>query len=92
MAITLTTESNLLQRQAAISRELNLLKRMRVAEWTAAAIFLIIGIFWKPALGIGGVLAFLALGHEARRKEQMVEHADTESIRAPQGIFRQPPR
>ena len=33
MAITLTTESNLLQRQAAISRELNLLKRMRVAEW-----------------------------------------------------------
>ena len=87
MAITLTTESNLLQRQAAISRELNLLKRMRVAEWTAAAIFLIIGIFWKPALGIGGVLAFLALGHEARRKEQMVEHADTESIRTLKASF-----
>ena len=83
MAITLTTESNLLQRQAAISRELNLLKRMRVAEWTAAAIFLIIGIFWKPALGIGGVLAFLALGHETRGHRK---HPD------PQGIFRQPPR
>ena len=87
MAITLTTERNLLQRQTAIARELNLLKRMRVAEWSAAAILLLIGIFWKPALALGGILVFLALGHEARRKEQMVEHADTESMRAAKESF-----
>ena len=81
MAQTLTNERNLLGRQAAIERDLRLMNSFRAVEWGAAVLFLLVGIFWKPALGLGGVLAFLALGHEARRKEQMQEHADTQSMR-----------
>lgn len=88
MAQTLTNERNLLGRQAAIESELRLLKRMRFAEWGAAALFLAGGLVWKYGFGqgffvlfIGGVLLFLALGHEARRREQIQEHADTESMR-----------
>ncbi len=88
MAKTLTNERNLLQRQAAIGQELNLFKRMRLVEWGAAALFVAGGLIWKLALGggafplaIGGVLVFLALGHEARRKEQMQELAETEQMR-----------
>lgn len=82
MAKTLTNESNLRDRQEAIERDLLLLKRMRLAEWGAAILFLAVGFLWKPAFGIGGVLAFLALGHEARRKEQIQDQADTASMRA----------
>jgi hypothetical protein len=81
MAKTLTNERNLLRRQEAIERELRLLKRMRIMEWGVAGIFLVFGLLWKPAFAIGGVLAFLALGHEARRKESLQEQADTESMR-----------
>lgn len=88
MAQTLTTERNLLGRQEAIERELLLLKRMRLVEWGAAAAFLVVGLVWKYGLDkgffllfIGGTLVFLALGHEARRKESMQEHSDTQSMR-----------
>ena len=81
MAKTLTNERNLRARQEAIERELRLLKRMRLIEWGAALLFLVVGLFWKPALAAGGILAFLALGHEARRKEQMQDQAETESMR-----------
>jgi len=88
MAKTLTSERNLLQRREAIARDLNLLKRMRLVEWGAAALFVAAGLVWHYGLGrgffvlfIGGVLAFLALGHEARRREQLEELADTEQMR-----------
>ena len=88
MAQTLTNERNLLGRQEAIEQELRLLKRMRLIEWGAAALFVVAGLIWKYGfdkgffvLFIGGALVFLALGHEARRKESMQEHADTESMR-----------
>lgn len=88
MAQTLTNERNLLGRQEAIERELLLLKRMRLLEWGAAALFIVIGLVWNYGLDkgffllfIGGALLFLALGHEARRREQIQEHADTESMR-----------
>jgi hypothetical protein len=111
MAKTLTNERNLLQRRQAIERDLLILKRMRLAEWGAAAFFLAVGLIVKYAGGqgiimfggkssqfmvawgqnasgsgtfllfIGGALLFLALGHEARRREQLEEQADTESIR-----------
>ena len=88
MAKTLTNERNLLQRQEAIERDLRLLKRMRLVEWGAAALFVALGLVWNYGLDrgffvlfIGGALVFLALGHEARRKEQMQELADTESMR-----------
>ena len=89
MAKTLTTERNLLQRRQAIERDLLILKRMRLAEWGAAALFLLAGLLLKTAgqaagafvLFIGGALVFLALGHEARRREQLEEQADTESMR-----------
>ena len=88
MAQTLTNERNLLGRQEAIARELRLLKRMRLVEWGAAALFVAVGLLWKFGLDkgffllfIGGALVFLALGHEARRKESMQEHADTEDMR-----------
>jgi hypothetical protein len=88
MAQTLTNERNLLGRQEAIERELLLLKRMRLVEWGAAALFVVIGLVWNYGLDkgffllfIGGALLFLALGHEARRREQIQEHADTESMR-----------
>ena len=89
MAKTLTNESNLRGRQEAIERDLRILKRMRLVEWGAAVLFLVVGAILKtsgnPAaafvLFIGGALAFLALGHEARRKEQMQDQADTESMR-----------
>ncbi len=88
MAQTLTSERNLLGRQEAIQRELQLLKRMRFIEWGAAGLFIVLGLIWKYGfdkgfflLFIGGALLFLALGHEARRKEQIQEHAETESMR-----------
>lgn len=88
MAQTLTNERNLLGRQEAIEQELRLLKRMRLIEWGAAALFVVAGLIWKYGfdkgffvLFIGGALVFLALGHEARRKESLQEHADTESMR-----------
>lgn len=88
MAKTLTSERNLLQRQEAIARDLNLLKRMRLVEWGAAALFVAAGLVWQYGLGrgffvlfIGGVLVFLALGHEARRREQLEDLADTEQMR-----------
>ena len=88
MAQTLTNEHNLLGRQEAIEQELRLLKRMRLVEWSAAAAFVLAGLVWKFGLDkgsfvlfIGGALLFLALGHEARRKESMQEQIDTESMR-----------
>ena len=81
MAKTLTNERNLRLRQEAIERDLRLMKSLRAVEWGAALLLLLAGIFWRPALGLGGVVAFLALGHEARRKEQLQEQAETESIR-----------
>lgn len=88
MAQTLTNERNLLGRQEAIEQELRLLKRMRLIEWGAAVLFVVAGLIWKYGfdkgffvLFIGGALVFLALGHEARRKESLQEHADTESMR-----------
>ena len=77
MAKTLTNERNLLARQEAIERDLRILKRMRIVEWGAAALFLAVGFLLKNSgstaasfvLFIGGALAFLALGHEARRRE-----------------------
>ena len=89
MAKTLTNERNLLQRQEAIARDLRLLKQMRLAEWGAAAVFVAAGLLLK-ALGVaaapfvlflGGFLVFLALGHEARRREQLEELAETEQMR-----------
>ena len=88
MAKTLTNERNLLQRQEAIERDLRRLKRMRLIEWGAAALFVAAGLVWKFGfdqglfvLFIGGALVFLALGHEARRKEQLEELAETEQMR-----------
>ena len=88
MAQSLTNERNLLGRQEAIEQELRLLKRMRLVEWSAAAAFVLAGLVWKFGLDkgsfvlfIGGALLFLALGHEARRKESMQEQIDTESMR-----------
>ena len=88
MAQTLTNERNLLGRREAIEQELQLLKRMRLIEWGAAIAFIVVGLIWKYGLHngyfllfIGGVLLFLALGHEARRKESLQEYADTESMR-----------
>lgn len=95
MAKTLTNESNLRERQEAIERDLRILKTMRLVEWGAAALFLAIGFILKgignPAssfvLFIGGALVFLALGHEARRREQMQDQAETASIREAKGEF-----
>ena len=88
MAKTLTNERNLRERQDALERDLTLLKRMRLVEWGAAALFVALGLAWNYGfdkgffvLFIGGALVFLALGHEARRKEQMQELAETESMR-----------
>ena len=89
MAKTLTNERNLRQRQEAIARDLRLLKQMRLVEWGAAALFIAAGFLLKVlglsaaprVLFIGGVLVFLALGHEARRREQMAEMAETEQMR-----------
>jgi len=89
MAQTLTNERSLLRRQEVIEKELNFLKRMRILEWSAAAAFILFGLIWKFVvegspfpLVVGGGLLFLALGHEARRKESMQEHADTQSMRS----------
>lgn len=89
MAKTLTNEKNLRSRQEAIERDLLFLKRMRLAEWGAAALLVAAGLILKGGghpggpfvLFIGGALVFLALGHEFRRREQVDERADTESIR-----------
>ena len=93
MAKTLTNESNLRDRQEAIERDLRILKRMRLVEWGAAVLFLVVGGILKTAgnpaaalvLFIGGALAFLALGHEARRREQMQDQAETASMREAKG-------
>lgn len=93
MAKTLTSESNLRERQNSIERDLRILKRMRFIEWGAAVLFLAAGFFLKTTghssaafvLFIGGALAFLAFGHEARRREQMHDQADTASIREAKG-------
>jgi len=89
MAQTLTNERGLLRRQETIEKELNLLKRMRILEWSAAFLFILFGLIWKYAadgstfpLVVGGGLLFLALGHEARRKESVQEHADTQDMRS----------
>ncbi len=95
MAKTLTNESNLRDRQAAIERDLDLLRRMRLVEWGAAALCLLAGGVLKASgasagpllLFIGGVLLFLALGHEARRREQLQDQEDTASIRAAKNEF-----
>ena len=85
MAQTLTNESNLRDRQKAIERDLLILKRMRLVEWGAALLCLALGFVWKPAFGLGGVLLFLALGHEARRREEMQDHAETAGMREAKG-------
>ncbi len=93
MAQTLTNESNLRDRQKAIERDLLILKRMRLVEWGAAVLFLVIGFILKSVghsaasfvLFIGGALVFLALGHEVRRREQMQDQAETSSIREAKG-------
>ncbi len=93
MAKTLTSESNLRERQESIERDLRILKSMRLIEWGAAALFLAVGFFLKNlghssaafVLFIGGALAFLAFGHEARRREQMRDQVDTASIREAKG-------
>ena len=95
MAQTLTNESNLRERQESIERDLRLLKRMRLVEWGAAFLFLVIGFILKGTgasaakfiLFVGGALVFLALGHEARRREQMQDQADTASIRTAKEEF-----
>ena len=88
MAKTLTNERNLLQRREAIARDLRLLKQMRLVEWGAAALFVAAGLIYRYGFGggyfllfVGGVLVFLALGHEARRREQLEELAETEQMR-----------
>lgn len=85
MAQTLTNERNLLERQEAIERDLRIMNSIRIIEWGVAVLCLVIGIFWKLALGIGAALAFLALGHEARRREQMKDQSETASIREAKG-------
>lgn len=88
MAQTLTNERNLLQRQQDIERELTLLKRIRLLEWGSAVVFIIAGLIWRYAndggwgvLLLGAFLAFLALGHETRRKESAEEFSETAEIR-----------
>ena len=89
MAQTLTSEQNLRKRQEAIEREVRLLQRMRIAEWGAGVLFLAAGFLWAPAFAIGGILVFLALGHESRLKEQRQEQANTENLRgAKEGFAR----
>ena len=80
MAKTLTNERSLAARQDEIARELNLLQRMRLLEWGAAGLFLLVGLGWKvlgdggwSLLVLGAFLAFVALGHEARRRESQKE-------------------
>jgi len=89
MAQTLTNERSLLRRQETIAGELNLLKRMRLIEWSVAIAFILFGLLWRFGLGhglfplvLGGGLLFVTLGHEARRKESIQEHADTKDMRA----------
>lgn len=88
MAKTLTNERSLAARQNEITRELNLLQRMRLLEWGAAGLFLVAGLSWKvlgdggwSLLLLGGFLAFVALGHEARRRENQKEFTDMQSMR-----------
>lgn len=88
MAHTLTSERSLAARQDDITRELAFLRNMRLLEWGAAIIFLLAGLVWKFAangtwglLLLGGFLAFIALGHEARRRESTQEFTDMASMR-----------
>jgi hypothetical protein len=88
MAKTLTNERSLGRRQDDIARELALLKRMRLIEWGAAGLVLLAGLLWKFAAGggwglliLGAFLAFVALGHEARRRESAQEFTDMEGMR-----------
>ncbi|HOE00845.1 MAG TPA: nuclease-related domain-containing protein [Kiritimatiellia bacterium] len=97
MAQTLTNETNLRTRQAAIERELTWLKRIRVIEWGGAILFALIGLALRQmgiaaanfVLFIAGVLVFLALGHEARRREQISDLADTADLRGVKEKFAQ---
>ena len=97
MAQTLTNETNLRTRQAALERELLWLKRIRVIEWGGAILFALIGLALRQmgvsaasfVLFIAGVLVFLALGHEARRREQIADLADTANLREVKEKFAQ---
>ena len=86
MAVTLSNESSLGRRQAEIARELAFFKRMRIAEWSGAIVCLAAGILIKLSgngihlLVLGAILVFIALGHEARRRESEREFADAESV------------
>ena len=89
MAQTLTTERNLLRRQEEIESEVRFLKRMRILEWTAAAIILAVGLAWRYGNGggwgiviFGAFIAFLALGHEFHRRESAEEGEETAEFRA----------
>ena len=89
MAQTLTTERNLLRRQEEIESEVRFLKRMRILEWTAAAIILAVGLAWRYGNGggwgiviLGAFIAFLALGHEFHRRESAEEGEETAEFRA----------
>jgi len=88
MAQTLSNEQSLSRRQQDIAREMAFLQRVRILEWSAAALCLLAGLLWKTAFGggwglliLGAFLAFLTLGHEARRRESALEHADMEGMR-----------
>ena len=88
MAKTLTNERSLAGRQDDIARELALFRRMRLLEWGAAGVAVLAGLLWKFAgsggwglLIFGAFLAFLALGHEARRRENEQEYTDMQGMR-----------
>ena len=88
MAKTLTNERSLAARQNEIARELNLLQRMRLLEWGAAGICILAGLGWKVFFGggwsvviLGAFLGFIALGHEARRRESQQEFTDMQGMR-----------
>ena len=87
MARTLTSEQNLTRRRDEMNRETTLLKRMRIAEFTSAAIIIVWGLVWHFAMGkswswllLGGFIAFLAIGHSVRQSEASEETADTEEL------------
>ncbi len=88
MAQTLTNERSLGRRQEDIARELAFLKRMRLVEWSAAGVGLLAGLLWRFAAGggwglliLGAFIAFVTLGHEARRRESAQEFTDMEGMR-----------
>lgn len=87
MARTLTSEQNLSRRRDEMAHETLVLKRMRIAEFSIAAICLIAGLVWKfgmdkgwGVLLLGAFFAFLAIGHAVRQSETRDETADTEEL------------